>query len=530
MKVLFVNADDTSRHVRSANASIYPNLGLLTLMSALVRHVAREEVGYLDGTVYGNAGIRQFITDNAASLSVICFSSLTANHGASLEFARLAKELNPRIITIFGNDHFSALAPRVMRNQPVVDYGFYGNDVVEGFARFVSDHLSSRPKDLSSYRGLVYRTSGEASQDAFPLCSEEGQNGVCRNQEDPAEYGRLPFVDYSLMDTALPHREKYLAGQHKVYFFMKDRALKSQVIDIGRGCIKFAGERVANVPCNACDFCGIIPGVKPITMQNAERAWQILESVYSQGYNYFYITADELPLTMWRMLRKMAETKPEWYQDLREKPKMFGYARAEGFETQPEKIETLVRYLGFNHFFIGFDGLSEISLRTMNKQSVNPRHTHKDMVRQNILALQSVVANDCLVTAGLVVTHLGITRAIMAENYRVLEEIVNAHSTTFAALDFGVLCPIPGSQSFRYLTQPEVAEAKATDLGLRVNRAFLESIKGKYRGNDCFDMNEMIHDFIEGCCPDIDQQTVDEHLAKITELANRHHIIVGGGV
>ena len=73
-----------------------------------------------------------------------------------------------------------------------------------------------------------------------------------------------------------------------------------------------------------------------------------------------------------------------------------------------------------------------------------------------------VVASDCLVTAGLVVTHLGITPDILAENYALLQEVVDAHPTTFAALDFGPLCPIPGSQSFRYLTHPEVAEAKAT--------------------------------------------------------------------
>jgi anaerobic magnesium-protoporphyrin IX monomethyl ester cyclase len=495
-----------------------------------VRIIPRAEVGYVDGTVYGNAIIKQIITANAVTLSVVCFSSLTANHGASLALASLAKTLNPRIVTVFGNDHFSALANRIMLNQPVVDYGFYGNDVVEGFASFVSDYLTDRLSDLSLYHGLVYRRSDQVQQGVLPVLGDARQTGVHRNSENPTEYGRLPLVDYSLMDSALPHREKYLAGQQKVYFFMREGLLKSQVIDIGRGCIKFAGERVADIPCNACDFCGIIPGVKPITMQSAERAWQILKNAYDQGYNYFYITADELPLTMWAMLRRMADHQPEWYRDLRDKPRMFGYARAEGFETQPEKIDTLVRVLGFNHFFIGFDGLSEISLKSMNKQSVNPRYLHKDMVQQNLIALRSVVASDCLVTAGLVVTHLGITPDIMAENYALLQEVVDAHPTTFAALDFGPLCPIPGSQSFRYLTHPEVAEAKATELGLRVNRSYLESVKGKYLDQDCFDMNEMVHDFIEGCCPDITQADVDEHLAKITDLANRHHIVVGGGV
>src|ERR1051326_1168884 len=137
MKILFVNADDTSRHVQSANTAIYPNLGLLTLMSALARHVPRSDIGYIDGTLYGNTVIRQIITEQASALSVLCFSALTANYGASLELAALATALKPTATTIFGNDHFSALANRAMRNQSVIDYGFYGNDIVEGFVSFV---------------------------------------------------------------------------------------------------------------------------------------------------------------------------------------------------------------------------------------------------------------------------------------------------------------------------------------------------------------------------------------------------------
>lgn len=514
MKVLCINAADTTRHVSSANTAIYPNLGLLTLLSALVQRILRTDVGYLDGTVYGNDAISEFITCGAASLRVLCFSTLTANYGASLELARIAKALNPNIITIFGNDHFSALAERILRQQPLVDFGFYGNDVVEGFTAFVADFLGGKRLSLCTYPGLVYRMEG----------------AVHRNPECPEEYGRLPLVDYSLADTAFVHQERYLQGQRKVYTFIRERGLKSQVIDIGRGCVKFAGEREADIPISACDFCGIIPGQNAITQQSAKRAWEILRNVHEQGFNYFYITADELPLTMWPMLRSMAEEKPEWYRGLSPKPQMFGYARAEGFDTQPEKIRVLINELGFNQFFIGFDGLSEISLKAMNKASPTSKRMHADLVRQNVQALQSVVAQKCLVTAGLVVTHLGITRRIMDENYGFLKQVVDAHPDTFAALDFGPLCPIPGSQSFRYLTNPEIAEARATALGLRVNRTYLESVAEGYRNENCFDMNTMHHDFIMGCCPDIDQGVVDEHIAKITELAHRHNIVVGGGV
>ena len=183
MKVLFVNAADTTRHVSSANTAIYPNLGLLTLMSALAQRILTHELGYLDGTVYGNGTIREFITENASSLKALCFSVLTANYGASIELARVAKTQNPNIITIFGNDHFSALAERIMRYQPLVDFGFYGNDVVEGFTAFIVDFLAGQELSLETYPGLVYRTPGT----------------IHRNTERPDEYSRLPLVDYSLM-------------------------------------------------------------------------------------------------------------------------------------------------------------------------------------------------------------------------------------------------------------------------------------------------------------------------------------------
>lgn len=226
MKILFVNTADTSRHISSANTAIYPNLGILTLMSSLKKTVRPGiDLGYLDGTVYGNPFIQTYIEENAQSISMICFSVLTANYGASVVLANLARALNPSIVTIFGNDHFSALYESVMKRQPNVCYGFYGNDVVEGFTDIVSDIIFGSMMPLSSYHGLVYR----------------GENGeIKRNPENPNEYNRLPLVDYSLADTLFPHNEHYTRGQQKTYSFMRGRGLKSQVVDIGRGCIKFA--------------------------------------------------------------------------------------------------------------------------------------------------------------------------------------------------------------------------------------------------------------------------------------------------
>lgn len=516
MQVLFINAADTSRHTSSANTAIYPNLGILTLMSSLHKALrSGMTLGYLDGTVYGNPFIQRYIEENYQTISVLCFSALTSNYGASVMLANIARALNPKIVTIFGNDHFSALYENVMKNQPNVCYGFYGNDVVEGFTDMVLDIISDNVSPLNSYHGLVYR-------------DERGQ--IKRNPENPNEYGRLPLVDYSLSDTLLPHNQQYAKGQQKTYSFMRGRGLSSQVIDIGRGCIKFSGPRVNDIPINACDFCGIIPGGKAILSQTADRAWEILKNAYDQGYNYFYIIGDELPLTLWGLLRGMADSIPQWYRSLptSQRPKMFGYARAEGFDTQPEKIDLIVDILGFDHFFIGFDGLSKVSLEVMNKQPVGTKNY--DLMKQNMEALQKVVQKGCLITAGLVVTHLGITPKILEENYQALEEIVSRHPSTFAALDFGPLCPIPGSMSFRYLIDPPFAKARAERYGLSVDIAYLESIQHKYLDQDLLDMDELVDDFIKGCCPKITAKNVEDHLERIRTLAKKYSIVIGGGV
>jgi hypothetical protein len=517
MKILFINAADTSRHVSSANTAIYPNLGILTLMSSLKRGINNPdtELGYLDGTVYGNFFIQRYIEENYQTISVICFSVLTSNYGASILFSNLARSLNQKIITIFGNDHFSALYENIMKNQLDVSYGFYGNDVVEGFTDMVLDIMSNTVRALNSYPGLVYRNE---------------VNEIKRNSENPNEYNRLPLVDYSLSDTLFPHNEYYMKGQEKTYNFIRERGLKGQLIDIGRGCIKFGGPRVGDIPLNACDFCGIIPGSKGIMYKTPDQAWLILKNAYEHGYNYFYVTADELPLTFWRLLNGMANSIPEWYKKIpsKQRPKMFGYARAEGLVTQTEKIDVIIDVLGFDHFFIGFDGLSNISLEVMNKQPL--RNSGYDLMRLNMEALEKVVKKGCLITAGLVVTHLGITPEILDDNYQNLEKIVSRYPSTFAALDFGPLCPIPGSMTFRYLIDPEFAKAKAEKHGLLVNVSYLESIRQKYLYQDILDMDELVDDFILGCCPKITSKHVDDHLERIRTLAQKYSIVIGGGV
>jgi hypothetical protein len=115
------------------------------------------------------------------------------------------EELQRGIVNVIGNDHFSSLYREVMtRQQGVFDYGFCGNDVVEGFTDFVLGILAGNLAPLSAYPGLVYRN---------PL----SPGGVARCAENPTEFPRLPLPDYSLLDSLVPHADRYHREQRSFY-------------------------------------------------------------------------------------------------------------------------------------------------------------------------------------------------------------------------------------------------------------------------------------------------------------------------
>ena len=513
-QILLVNPANTPARHKTFEPNIYANLGLVTLGTSLrcgflAGNVAAR-VLYYDGSLLGDEFIRGYIAQNADRLAVIGYSSYTPNYGACVSLARHAKSCNARIVNVIGNDHFSALYREIMRRQEgVFDYGFYGNDVVESFTRFVIDILAGNLAEPRTYPGLVFR-------DPFST------GGVARSPENPAEFPRLPLPDYSLLDTLAPHTAAYHREQQAFYTYMREEGLRTTVIDIARGCIKFSGKRnESGIPLNACDFCGIIPGSKAISGQNAQRAWEIIHNAFEQGYNYLFVTADELPSTFWPLLRDMAKQMPEWYLDLKpsERPRMMGYARADAFrENMRERIDLLMNVLGFDHFFVGLDGFSSVSLRAINKGINQRANDSGDLLRHNLIACEEIARRGGRLTSGAVITHLGITPQMMDDNFRMMERVIREYSHLFMELDFELLSPIPGSLAFDYLRRPGMARARADVLGLNVNDRYLETLHAKYQDKDELDPEVLISDFILGCCPDITVEIAYDYLCKVRAL------------
>lgn len=520
-QIILVNPSNTVRERQTTFVrAIYPNLGLITLgtslQNALKRLGSSVKVLYFDGALHADDWFYHYLDEHAQDVFALCFSSYTYNYGECVRLAAYAKQRNPRIATLIGNDHFSALYEEVLRRREgIFDYGFYGNDVVEGFTQFMIDMLAGNVKDLSIYPGLVYRDPANADD-------------IKRNAEDSTEYVRLPLVDYSLIDSLIPHSEQYHQEQVMNYRYIREGGLRVTVIDIARGCMKFAGTRTENgIPRNACSFCAIIPGSKALLPQRAERAWDIIHNAFDQGYNYFFTSADELPSTFWPMLEKMVQIKPAWYRDLPrgDRPKILCYARADGFrENTVYRLDLLMNELGFDHFNLGMDAFTQISLRAMNKGINTYANDNSDLPRQNMMACEEISKRGGKITSGIVVTHLGITPEIMESNYQILRSMVESRRHLFIEIGFELLCPLPGSHSFEEMRNPKLARAHADSLGLQVNDRYLESVHSRYRGEDLFDAEDLVQDFIKGCCPGISLELAYEYLGKYRELVEQHEI------
>ena len=516
--ILLVNpANTTKGALMDYETSIYPNLGLLTLGSALENNLNREgldaEVFYLDGALYGNDKIYEQITQLYHNIVILGLSCYTYNYASCLEIAKYAKQLNPNTIIVIGNDHFSAISSLIMsKRSDIINYGFYGNDIVNGFTNFVTDTLLGKV-NLSTYAGLVYR---------------EHSGTIKFNPEDPTEFEHIPLVNYGLQDSLLPHDELYHRAQKSFYSYIQNDSFKVTVVDIARGCLKFGGKRNdANIPLNACDFCGIIPGSRAIAFQSTQRAWEIIKNAYEQGYNYLFLTADEFPSTFWSLAKDMVQMMPEWYikTPVRLRPKIMCYARADSFrDNLIPRIDLLMGQLGFDHFFVGLDGFTTHSLKAMRKGLNSINNDSAELIDYNFKAIHEIAQRKGKITAGAVITHIGITRELLEQNFTVLKEFIEKYSLYFIELDFELLCPIPGSHAFSYLTVPGVAQKRAQELSIEVNNQYLMKMYDKYKEEDLFDPEELVNDFILSCCPDITIELAREYLNRIRDLVDKYHI------
>jgi anaerobic magnesium-protoporphyrin IX monomethyl ester cyclase len=494
--------------------SDFMSLGALGLVSALRPNLNIRPL-YIDGTVVSFDKILSYITHNRARILAVCAGVLTANYEAALLIFRHAKQADPSIRTVVGNDHFTALPRECLLRADCIDFGFFGNEVVRSFASLIRDLYLRRPIAPDAYPSLVSRKDGSVV--------------ITPPKPEPI----FTIHDYELIDSVFNHRSIYTDGfQQRVAPRIKEltgRTLKAGVtVDIGRGCIKFATN-------SACSFCSIQSGTIWKNETSAKGAWQTIEHAWQSGYDYLYITADELPLTFRSLLSEMNDNKPAWWRSIAvdERPIMVGYARADGI-ADPRKTRLLVE-LGIRQVMIGMDAGSPISLAAMNKPLQTLQKFRDDYLRhaerlfnQNFQAIRVARDEGMLIRAGFVLGHIGMTSDLLKENVEKIIQLINAGRDTITAVDIEVLSPTPGSTDFTYLTSPEEARTAAEKLGLGVgSTSDLQRAAARWRGQDIVPPELAMRDFTTALMPGVQFSELVEARATVRAKAKGCGIVIG---
>lgn len=525
MQVLVVSPPNSNTVIDGASCTVtkpeehtdwsdFPNLGVLTLVSAL-REVPGVEPVYIDGAVVPWSDILRYIEDNARSILAICVSALTATYEAGLYLCGIAKQINHRIRTIFGNDHITALPRECLEKRAgTIDYAFVGNEVVGGFVDLVAALRGGREPDGGAFPGLV-------RFDGWELIRQPARGEPIYTD-----------IDYSLIDRVFQHTELYRRGfgQRVAPTFGRltgRRVHAGMPVEIGRGCIKFARN-------DACSFCSIQYGALwRNAVPDAEAAWSVVRAAHDAGYDYLYLTADELPLTFGRLLREMAATPPGWWAGVPEdeRPAMVGYARADGLSD--ERHAATLRSLGVRQLMVGLDAGTAVSLHAMNKPLVPIRDTRstyraEKMFDHNVRALKSAENAGLMLKVGFVLGHLGMDSELLRENVESMKALLESGTGSIASLDVEVLSPEPGSLDFKMLLDPALAAARAGELGLRLpGRDVHEERARKWRGMDIIDREEAMADYVESVMPGLTLTDLAECRAEVRAYAAQLGVTIG---
>jgi anaerobic magnesium-protoporphyrin IX monomethyl ester cyclase len=491
-----------------------PNLGILTLAAA-VADIPGVTPVYIDGTVVARAEILRYLEENAADLLAVGLSMLTASYAAGLDLLRAVKLIRPQVVTVVGNDHFTALAALCLENQhDCIDYGFVGNEVVRPFRALIADLAAGKPRDLGAYPGLAAWTDGG------PVLTPQ--------RPEPVYTGQRP----GLIDAVFPHSTQYRAN----FLGRVGRRLRELLgtdlhagipVEFARGCIKFSRD-------DACSFCSIqYGGLWRNSVDSPESAWRLMRDAVRAGYDYLSLTADELPLTFGPLLRSMRDAPPAWWRAMQaaERPVLAGYARADGL-SDPRHAAVL-RELNIRYLMVGLDAGSPLSLAALNKplapaRGGDPGYRAERMFEHNVTALEVARNEGLLLKAGFVVGHIGMTRDLLAANVESICALIDKGKGAIASVDIEVLSPEPGSLDYRYLTEPGLAAAAAARLGVLIGDDDVRRPIARDRARlDVIDREAAMRDYARALMPALEFGDLAAARAQVRAHCKQAGVVIG---
>ncbi|MDD5746505.1 MAG: radical SAM protein [Candidatus Omnitrophica bacterium] len=194
-------------------------------------------------------------------VSIAAFTAMTPTINNAHQLAVRIKKINPRIVTVIGGPHASALPEETLRDFPGFDYAVIGEGE-EPMARLCR----------------CLRSQTKAAN--IPGIASRAANGI--NIEPPAafitELDRLPFPDRSLFERRL-YKNIYAAG-----ITMKNK--RATVAFTSRGC-----------PYH-CTFCAVKKTLgQSVRFRSAENVLEELKECRDR-YGYNHITFEDTSLTI----------------------------------------------------------------------------------------------------------------------------------------------------------------------------------------------------------------------------------------
>jgi hypothetical protein len=224
---------------------------------------------------------------------------------------------------------------------------------------------------------------------------------------------------------------------------------------------------------------------------------------------------------------------PGWWSSLpeRDRPVLAGYARADGI-SDPRRAAVL-RGLNVRYLMVGLDAGAPLSLSALNKPLApvhggDPARRAEQMFAHNVRALRTAREEGLLIKAGLVVGHLGMTRELLKLNVESVCALLDGGRGAIASVDIEVLSPEPGSTDHRYLLEPDLADAAASRLGLRLaDPDVRRSLADTHRGLDLIDREQAMNDYVTALMPEHTQADLTEARATIRSHCKATNIMIG---
>lgn len=443
--IVFVNAPNDDRgatadglsgqYIEHSDWANMPHAGLLSIASYLASSSDYEPV-YFDGTINHPDELLRFVKQNADDIRAIGFSMLSANTQTTFSLIRACKSVAPHIVAVIGNDHASFFATSIAASQSdLVDAIFVGDSPYGPLAAFLKATECGKPVTTKSKMGAQIFESARETE--------------------------FPPYRFDLIDRHFPHMAAYQRNfRNGVAAAVSERLgiqVKSAIpIHIAQGCLKF----VANDPCS---FCSIYPGKDgKAHIGDAHAAWARIHAAYNAGFDYLYVTADELSQTFQHFLSAMESARPEWSHGLFENGQalLVGYARADGLANR--RVVKTLRNIGFRLLMVGFDSFDGSALAAFGKGMTWEDSRQLDRQRS---ALANCRDANLSVKAGIVVGYFGATEADIEFQVAAASGIFDEFGDTIFSADVEILSPEPGSRDYLRLTNRQTALLDASRLG-----------------------------------------------------------------